>query len=445
MSRTWILIGYFIVCVLFFFFLFIFVFGDGWITFIRFTDKFIGNTDARTNIRRLVNINRQARREQIYDQLQHDTVARPILNTIDGVRYGGEPPILDAVEMLEINEGERIVEEINAQIQEQKQRQENEIVRDTPFIDEVVREDIMPFLVEALREIGMEVRFLQFTELNPHAQIEEEKIVVPRVLEDVQGLKIRYILDKKNNWKDDSQNVHDYTILRAIIKQYKAIKAENEEEERVEGDSIWRDEKTIYNALQQYMTHKDSVAPQEHAFTEIQVASIRRILDLICLSDVKIFDDDRKEISEKSILIETWVRINSSRNEKNYHELSYSFFSSLLACDDETGPACYIGRTTHISESLAHMDVNPNFGVLLTTASIRNEIMRKAGLIVAKHTSNNSDPIVADFNAGKNTTAVDELKGKIRKELDKLREEYNDHLTKETMDKLFDEIYDVII
>lgn len=143
-----------------------------------------------------------------------------------------------------------------------------------------------------------------------------------------------------------------------------------------------------------------------------------------------------KSYPERQILAETWHRIHHDDNGKNRDLLEESIVNSLKDGVDNNGMIqCSIGRVHRIVDSLVNLDADKILSEPVpTTAILKIEVNSKIAKLLNDELEASSE-LSDDYNSGKNTKSVSEMKSRIEEKLKEYLDDYDldDDTTKKFM------------
>lgn len=238
----------------------------------------------------------------------------------------------------------------------------------------------------------------------------------------------KVILSRKD-WQTDSQNVHDTAIYTELGNQLDFIVKENCKLKNIQMHtypeiSTWlktkyRDDEKSLNKVNKVLAHLNHNYP---------VGSLHGV-------------------HEQDIIVNVWRRAYDPRNKANFNAIRDSLADNVLDCVEMNISVCMAGRTAKIWSSLAHLDVNPNIGILRSKQAVRNEIYERCAKIVDECVGKEgsaSKQLREAYMADEQTEQVDELKECMIKDINALREHYEELLPSHQLDLIFKECCSVI-
>ncbi len=232
--------------------------------------------------------------------------------------------------------------------------------------------------------------------------------------------KEKAILEKKH-FNSDAQNVHDSLIYDTLEKQYDTVKYANIS--NLNDKTSYRD---IVNFLKQKY-HGDHDKTQK--INQV-IETLNKNIHITSLPDTTF---------EQDVLITVWKRANDPKNANSSVDIKNAVCDSLLDCAQDGWVVCPQGRVSRVWNSLAHLDYDPNIGVLKSKQIVRNEILDKCAKIVKDGMDSMSEEVKESYDKGEVSEAVMAKVQTIKTDLDKLKTDYAGTISEVELSTLVEE------
>jgi len=240
---------------------------------------------------------------------------------------------------------------------------------DIPHIREVIAEDRMMHEIRQLGDVVVE-RPLPTAHLHvpvnggPRAFGFKPKPVNLTVKIVGEENKDKY-LKGLQEWTLDAQNVHDPNITDDVAKSYQAL-SQGLPAQHYDSDAF-RDMKSSIKELK----------VDKHIDADVMNKSI---MTIDAMNNDLIYS--KIGLPEQTILTNMWRRINIPANKERRHELLVSFAENLATAVEKNNvsgkPVCTGGRIARAMRTFAHLDHNPQVGILRSKEAVRNEVFQAA-------------------------------------------------------------------
>lgn len=271
------------------------------------------------------------------------------------------------------------------------------------------------------------------TRIDDHAQDFEEDLPVQQALmahwNTVQQSTARSDPTHLQQWKSDSQNVHDTAIYSEMAAQLERSFAETR--------NLENKDLRNYREITNWLTVTFADQPEQYL-------AIRKVLDRIdCNYPVGYLPG----ISEQDIIVEVWRRAYLPENEKNKENIKHALATALIDSVENDHASCMAGRISKVWASLACIDKDPTMGVVRTKQLLRNEIYARASQIVADYVGESgsaSDELKTAYNNDEKTNAVDELIQCMRRDIQAMCNTYKGRLADNQLQLITEECKNVV-
>jgi hypothetical protein len=214
-------------------------------------------------------------------------------------------------------------------------------------------------------------------------------------------------IEKAKTFKSDSQNVHDSALNNDLAFQFRKLRRYNDAEDIQASIENFKSRSTDKNKNKR-VTQALNVIKSNAAETSLIGGTEYQLLDSV------------------------YKRMHSRDNQENREKMLEALEDQLDECvTGETSTVCVAGRCGHVLSSLALLDKDPDLGILKTKEVLRNELLNDAAKIVERYTGEKSTipkTTLDDFNAGRDSPEVGDLKSTMTKEITDLGNKYNGRL-----------------
>jgi len=240
---------------------------------------------------------------------------------------------------------------------------------------------------------------------------------------------IQKVLLSRQDWKSDSQNVHDTAIYSELEMQFKKVRDENANNKNL----INKDYHDAVDWLK--IRYKDDA---------INTAKLNKVLSFLN-NDYPI--GNMVGVKERDIITAVWQRAYDPENKEKLNDIKEALGDAILDCVEGNTVVCMSGRTSKIWQALAKQDKDPEIGILKSKQAIRNEIYERSAKIVNDHVGIDgtaSDQLKESYKRGDNCEQVKELTECMRQQIDELRNEYNNRLPHDQLNLIIEECKAVV-
>jgi len=233
----------------------------------------------------------------------------------------------------------------------------------------------------------------------------------------------------KQQWHSDSQNVHDSSIHNDLKHQYQQVRNENAKVSDL-----------------QLKTYSDCCNWLKMRYQNDPVA-YEKINKTLSYLDNNYPISFMPDAHEQDILTTVWQRIHHPDNKKSFNQLRDALGEAVQDCVEGDHVVCLSGRLPKVWQSLSLLDKNPEIGVLNTKQALRNEIYELSAKIVDDYVGENgsaSDELKTAYNNNENTEQVKELTDCMRKQIDQLRDKYQERLPDTQLNLIIEECKSIV-
>lgn len=223
-------------------------------------------------------------------------------------------------------------------------------------------------------------------------RLQEQYQIARSAIRPIETKKKEDKLEANVAWTQDSQNVHDTALSDGVVTQYQKLKREG----------------IVFDKLDQVIKEVGMVdygSKPEDVVAKDNAVKMLKFIDTHPAPLVKLAGD-----TEEQLVGSVWSRIKAPMQKKS-EELKKSFISGLHECYNNGSPVCVSGRAARVMTSLAHLDMDPEMGILRTKEALRNEILSRSSVILK--TLLDEKKMHEAYNAGKATEFEEEVKAKI--------------------------------
>lgn len=238
-------------------------------------------------------------------------------------------------------------------------------------------------------------------------------------------------------WTKEPQNVHDSNITSDVAKSYHLL---------LEGLP------PKHGGNREYVDQmKAEVSRLETAkqITKDQRIKANKTIDTMYNGSVY----SKIGVKEGDILVDIWRRINIPENAAKRNEMMVSFAENLATAVEKgnvsSNPVCTGGRVSRAILSLAHLDHNPEVGILKSKEVVRNEVFSNAYSeyknALDKYTAESPPPELdprmikgaKDSKDGVDTPESAEFEAMVKDNIgNRIREDYSELIAKPDLDIL---------
>lgn len=232
------------------------------------------------------------------------------------------------------------------------------------------------------------------------------------------------VLISRQMWNSDSQNVHDAVIYETLKDQYLKVRDENAKISNIQLHG--------YDEAVQWLRLKYANDPEKKNAIE---AALKVINNNYPVSSVP-------NTNEKDLLTAIWQRTYDPENAPRAEIMREAIADAVADCVEGGNVVCMSGRSSKVWQALATLDKDESIGVLKTKQAIRNEIFERAAKVVDDYVGSNgsaSDILKEAYVKGESSEQVDELTETIKKEIDKISDEYVELMPKEQLALVIEE------
>lgn len=311
---------------------------------------------------------------------------------------------------------------------------------DIPHIREVIAEDRMMHEIRQLGDVVVErplvgATGMQIPAAGPRAFGFKPRPVNLTVKIMGEENKDKY-LKGLQEWTLDAQNVHDPNITDDVAKSYSAL---------VQGlPSQNYDSESFIDMKQSIKQLKDAGHIEKDVLNKATMTIDAMNNDLIY---------SKIGLPEQTILTNMWRRINLPANKERRHELLVSFAENLATAVEQNNvsgkPVCTGGRIARAMRTFAHLDHNPQVGILRSKEVVRNEVFQAAhheykSFLDASAAETNTDPILKkgalDSKAGEDTAESQAFDNTVKQKItERLTRDYGNLIEAGDLDLLIKE------
>lgn len=226
----------------------------------------------------------------------------------------------------------------------------------------------------------------------------------------------------KVKWRSDSQNVHD---LGDDVKAHvKFIFSENSKNK-----DLQKPFESISEYIRINLEQEDKVACD-------------RVMKLIDKQKIHMSKIDENEIT---ILENIWKRIHLPVNRSNHDQLKNAFFDNMKDCIENNNVVCSTGRTSKMLSTFSKLDVQvPNLGSFRSKQMMRNEIYKRSSVILQNKLNSMTKKLQDIYNKGDDNPEIIKGMNEVRRDINKMTEEYKGKLSDSDVSKLKEECLAVI-
>ena len=323
------------------------------------------------------------------------------------------------------------------------------IDHDIPEIRELIAEDLMLRQIEALGDIvqpqhgrNYDVNEIQNlrnaeTHINPrhHRNTGHPRNrIIPSDVKILGDSNKDTYFKNMTKWSTgvnaDTQNVHDSHLTDDVFRSYKKI---------VDGLPPLKDPQNIIEDFTNelvVMKNDKSISDLVHHKAMITINNMR--------------DQHYSKIgdTERNILANVIRRINIPENLKNRKEMIISLATNLSNAVERNNitnmPVCISGRVASAISAPAHLDVDPDLGILKTQEAIRNEVFQSAHheyKTTIKNALNGSNDVLKkgaeDVENGDDTPESQQLEEIIKENIsNRLKKDFTGHISDTELNSL---------
>jgi predicted metal-dependent hydrolase len=310
---------------------------------------------------------------------------------------------------------------------------------DIPHIREIVAEDRMMHEIRRLGDVVVErpVHFQQATAPvngpRPFGFTPKPVNLTVKIMGEEN--KDKY-LKGLQEWTADAQNVHDSNITDDVAKSYQAL---------IQGLPSQGYDPNAFKDM------KDEIRQLHKAGHIEQDVSYNAITTIDAMNNDLIYS--KIGLPEQTILTNIWRRINIPANKERRHELMVSFAENLATAVEKTNvdrrPVCTGGRIARTMRTFAHIDHNPNIGILRSKEAVRNEVFQTAhheykSFSDAMMAESNTDPLLKkganDSKLGEDTAESQAFDNAVKQKItERLQKDYSKLIEAGDLDLLIKE------
>lgn len=232
------------------------------------------------------------------------------------------------------------------------------------------------------------------------------------------------VLISRQIWNSDSQNVHDAAIYETLKDQYIKVRDENAKIPNIQLHG--------YDEAVQWLKLRYDNDDKKKAAIDVALATISNNYPVGSIPNT----------NEKDILTALWQRTYDPENASRAADMREAIADSVVDCVEGGNVVCMSGRSSKVWQALAKLDKDESMGVLKTKQAIRNEIYEKAAKVVDDYigtTGSASDILKKAYTNNEDSEQVKELTETIKKEIDKISDDYNTILPKEQLTNVIEE------
>lgn len=301
-------------------------------------------------------------------------------------------------------------------------------IRDTPYILDRIG-DFRDYFVDFpdIEELPLQrAMFAHYEQQNNQLRqaVKEKKEIAKDDPEFTQK-----VLLSRQTWKSDPQNVHDAAIFETLKDQYLKVRDENAKIPNIQLHG--------YDEAVQWLKLKYSEDQKKKAAIDVVVNTIKNNYPVGSIPNT----------NEKDLLTTLWQRTYDPENASRAADMREAIADAVVDCVEGGNVVCMSGRSSKIWQALAKLDKDESMGILKSKQAIRNEIFERAAKVVDDYVGPNgsaSDILKKAYVESEESEQVNELTETIKKEIDKITDDYKNVIPAEQLNNVIEECKAVV-
>ena len=237
------------------------------------------------------------------------------------------------------------------------------------------------------------------------------------------------VMQSRQVWQSDSQNVHDSAVGSTIKEQFMYIRNSNAKNSNLHT-------KTYANMCDWLkMTYEEDIPKYEKLMMVFGFFNHNYPVGAI------------PDAHEQDLLTAIWKRAYDPRNSNRFNQIRESIADSILDCVEGGHVVCMAGRNAKVWQALAHLDFEPGIGIIKNKQILRNEIYERSAKIVDDHVGSAgmaSKALKDSYRASESTEQVKELIECIRDKIDELYGDFRGQLPETQLRLILEECKAVV-